>query len=174
MRNAAVDDLLAPLSTRGRTAYAGEPVTVTDHSLQAATAAERDEAPAALTVACLLHDIGWVLMGGPRPHEVRGSAFLAEFFAPPVTDPVRLHVVAKRYLCTVDGDYASTLSPASRRTFRIQGGALDDRGLAAFEAEPHANDAVRLRHYDDQAKVPDAPTADLAHFAPLVSALFYQ
>jgi predicted HD phosphohydrolase len=172
VRKAAVEDLLAPLRLGGRTAYAGEAVTVTEHSLQAATAAERDGASAALTVACLLHDIGWVLRGGPRPHEVRGSAFLAEFFGPAVTDPVRLHVLAKRYLCTVDGGYDSTLSPASRHTLRQQGGILDDAGLACLDAEPRANDAIRLRLYDDQAKVPDAETPDLGHFASLMTELF--
>jgi gamma-butyrobetaine dioxygenase len=147
---------------------------VTDHSLQAAAAAERDGASGPLTVASLLHDIGWVLKGGPRPHEVRGSAFLGEFFGPEVTDPVRLHVLAKRYLCTVDGNYESTLSEGSRRTLVVQGGRLDDRDLASFDAEPYANDAILLRLYDDQAKVQGAETPDLDHFAPLISRLFYR
>jgi gamma-butyrobetaine dioxygenase len=144
---------------------------VTDHSLQTAAAAERDGASDALTVASLFHDIGWVLNSGPRPHEVRGSIFLAEFFGPLVTEPMRLHVMAKRYLCTVDEDYESTLSEASRRTLRLQGGRLDDGGLASFDAETHAQDAILLRGYDDQAKVPNAETPDLAHFAPLISEL---
>jgi gamma-butyrobetaine dioxygenase len=167
----AIDDLLDPLRTGGRTAYAGEPVSVTDHSLQTAAAAEGDGASDALTVASLFHDIGWALRGGPRPHEVRGSTFLAQFFGPVVTDPVRLHVLAKRYLCTVDEDYESTLSEASRHTLGLQGGSLDDHGLASFDAETYANDAILLRRYDDQAKVPDAETPDLAHFAPLISEL---
>jgi predicted HD phosphohydrolase len=165
----ALDDLLDPLRTRGRTAYGGEPVSVTDHSLQTAVAAERDGASGALIVASLFHDIGWVLNGEPRPHEARGSIFLATFFGVVVTEPVRLHVMAKRYLCTVDEDYESTLSEASRQTLRLQGGRLDDGGLASFDAETHAQEAILLRRYDDQAKVPEAETPDLAHFAPLIS-----
>jgi gamma-butyrobetaine dioxygenase len=171
MPRTAIDDLLDPLRTGGRTTYGGEPVSVTEHSLQTAAAAEGDGASAALTVASLFHDIGWVLRGEPRPHEVRGSNFLSEFFGPEVTDPVRLHVPAKRYLCTVDEDYESTLSDASRHTLRLQGGRLDEGVLASFEAETHAEDSIRLRRYDDQAKVPDAVTPDLAHFAPLISEL---
>ena len=171
IRRTAIDDLLDPLRTGGRTAYGGEPVSVTDHSLQTAAAAARDGASAALTVASLFHDIGWVLRGGPRPHELRGSIYLAQFFGPVVTDPVRLHVMAKRYLCTVDEDYESTLSDASQQTLRLQGGRLDDRGLATFDAETHAKEAIVLRRYDDQAKDPDAETPDLAHFVPLISEL---
>jgi gamma-butyrobetaine dioxygenase len=167
----ALGDLLDPLRTSGRTTYGGEPVSVTDHSLQTAAAAERDGASGALTVASLFHDIGWVLSGGPHPHEMRGSNFLAEFFGPEVTEPVRLHVPAKRYLCTIDEDYESTLSDASRHTLRQQGGTLDEGALASFEAETHAEDSVRLRRYDDQAKVPGAVTPGLAHFAPLISEL---
>jgi gamma-butyrobetaine dioxygenase len=171
MHRTAIDELLDPLRTGGRTAYAGEPVSVTDHSLQTAAAAEGDGAPGALTVASLFHDIGWVLRGGPRPHDVRGSIFLARFFGPAVTEPVRLHVLAKRYLCTVDEDYESTLSEASRHTFGLQGGRLDHHGLASFGAETHGNDAIVLRRYDDQAKVQNVETPDLAHFSPLISEL---
>jgi len=171
VHKSAIDDLLGPLRTGGRTAYAGEPVSVTDHSLQTAAAAACDGASGALTVASLFHDIGWVLKGGPRAHEVRGSIFLAQFFGPVVADPVRLHVLAKRYLCTVDEDYESTLSEASRQTLRLQGGRLDDRGLASFDAETQAKEAILLRLYDDQAKVPNAETPDLAHFIPLISEL---
>jgi gamma-butyrobetaine dioxygenase len=142
---------------------------VTDHSLQTAAAAERDAASSALIVASLFHDIGWVLKGEPRPHEVRGSIFLATFFGAVVNEPVRLHVMAKRYLCTVDEDYESTLSEASRQTLRLQGGKLDDDGLASFNAEAHAQDAILLRRYDDRAKVPQAETPDLAHFVPLIT-----
>jgi predicted HD phosphohydrolase len=173
MPRTALDDLLDPLRTSGRTTYGGEPVSVADHSLQTAAAAERDGASRPLTVASLFHDIGWLLTGD-RPHEMRGSIFLAQFFGPPVTDPVRLHVPAKRYLCTVDVGYESTLSEASRQTFRLQGGRLDEGGLASFDAETHAEDAIRLRRYDDEAKVPGAETPDLAHFIPLISELRYR
>jgi gamma-butyrobetaine dioxygenase len=162
--------VLAPLEARGREAYLGEPVTVTEHSLQAARAAELDGAPPALVVAALLHDIGWLLHTGPRTHEGRGAAYLGRFFGPAVTEPVRLHVAAKRYLCTIDPGYRATLSAESRRTLGRQGGLLDEDAREAFADHPRAGDALRLRRYDDLAKQPGGETPPLEHFAALVAA----
>jgi gamma-butyrobetaine dioxygenase len=167
----AVDDVLGALRARGREAYLGEPVTVTEHSLQAAMAAEADGAPAELVVAALLHDIGWLLHEGPRPHEERGAAYLERWFGPAVTEPIRLHVAAKRYLCTIDPDYRGRLSAESRRTLGRQGGLLDEEAREAFAAHPYAAHALRLRHYDDLAKVPGVDTPDLDHFAALVESV---
>lgn len=171
MAGVTVDEVLAALRARGREAYLGEPVTVTEHSLQTAQAAELDGTSPALTVAALLHDIGWLLHAGPRPHEIRGSAFLATNFGPAVTEPVRLHVAAKRYLCTIDPGYRAALSAESRRTLGRQGGLLDEEAREAFAAEPFAADALRLRRYDDRAKVPGANTPDLDHYVPLVESM---
>lgn len=167
----AVDQVLAPLRARGREAYLGEPVTVTEHSLQAAGAAQADGAPAAVVVAALLHDIGWLLHAGPRPHEARGADFLAGYFGPDVTEPVRLHVAAKRYLCTIDPGYRQQLSAESRRTLGRQGGLLDEEAREAFAAHHYAHDALRLRRYDDGAKVPGSATLDLDGYVPLVASL---
>ncbi|HEX3947533.1 MAG TPA: HD domain-containing protein [Acidimicrobiales bacterium] len=171
MDDLAVGGVLDILATSGSEAYLGEPVSVADHSLQAAQAAELDGAAPSLVVAALLHDIGWLLRSGPRRHGERGAAFLIELFGPEVTEPIRLHVGAKRYLCTIDPDYRSTLSGASRRTLRSQGGLLDETAREAFADEPYAGAAVRLRLYDDQAKVPGAATPELEHYAPLVVGL---
>jgi predicted HD phosphohydrolase len=170
VNDVAVDGVLGILRTSGRETYLGEAVTVAEHSLQAARAAELDGAAPALVVAALFHDLGWLLQAGPRRHEERGSAYLVELFGPEVTEPVRLHVTAKRYLCTIDLDYRSVLSGASRQTLRRQGGLLDEAAREAFAAEPFAADAVRLRLYDDRAKVPGAATPDLDYYAPLVAA----
>lgn len=169
MTDLAVIDVLAALRTRGQEAYLGEPVTVTEHALQAATAAQAEGRPAPLVVAALLHDVGWLLHAGPRPHEERGAEFLAlQGFGPQVTEPVRLHVQAKRYLCTIDPDYRSHLSSASRRTLGRQGGLLDEEAREGFATHPFSSDALALRRYDDAAKVPGAPTPELEHFARLV------
>jgi predicted HD phosphohydrolase len=166
--NAAVDRILEPLRSGGRTAYLGEPVTVTDHLLQSAHVAELDGAHPSLVVAALLHDIGWLLRAGPRRHETRGANFVAGYLGPEVVEPIRLHVAAKRYLCTVDPCYFDTLSAASQRTMVVQGGLLDDAAVAAFTGEPFADGALRLRRYDDEAKVPGCATPDLSHFAGLL------
>lgn len=172
MTIASVDDVLSPLLAAGGRAYLGEGVSIAHHSLQAAHLAELEGAPPSLVVAALLHDLGWLLRGGARSHDARGTAFLASHFDPEVTEPVRLHVAAKRYLCTVEPAYRSTLSLASVRTMRTQGGLLDDDAVAAFEAEPYAAEAVTLRRLDDRAKVPGAGTPDLEHYRHFVEALF--
>jgi phosphonate degradation associated HDIG domain protein len=161
----------------GRGAYLGEQVSITAHMLQAAHAAERDGAPPALIAAALLHDVAYVVHEpGDDPvldqgHPEIGARFLAAHFVPAVAEPVRLHVAAKRYLCAVDPAHRRTLSPASIRTLAVQGGPYDEADARAFEARPYAQEAVRLRRYDDAAKIVGAITPDLDHYRPILEAL---
>jgi gamma-butyrobetaine dioxygenase len=174
------DDLLAIYAGRGAEAYFGEAVTVTEHSLQAALFAHRAGATGALVLAALLHDIGHLL--GPVPgdiadwtsdagHEHAGSRWLAIRFGPEVYDPVRLHVPAKRYLCTTEPSYVEALSPASIVTLRLQGGPMSRAEADAFEEESCFRDAVLLRRWDDHAKVAGLATPDFASYRPLLEAL---
>jgi len=163
---------------RGRL-YGGEQVTQLAHALQCAAAAEREGAPAPLIVAALLHDLGHLAHDlGPRPaargiddrHEEGGAEWLRRWFGPAVSEPVRLHVAAKRYLCAVEPGYFETLSPASVRSLELQGGRFDAAGAADFIARPHAEEAARLRRWDEAAKVEGLATPDLAHFRRYVEA----
>ena len=165
-----MDELLAILGGGGGHAYRGEPVTVIEHSLQSAALAEADGAPGALVAAALLHDLGW-LVTGRGGHQARGAARLATVLGPEVAEPVRLHVAAKRYRCTIEPAYREALTTMSRRTLRAQGGVMDDPERRAFEAEAFGAEALRLRGYDDRAKVPGAPTPDLAHYAAVLARL---
>lgn len=161
----------------GRGAYLGEKLSITDHMLQAAHAAEQDGAPAALIAAALLHDVAYVVHEpGDDPvlddgHPEIGARFLAAHFIPAVAEPVRLHVAAKRYLCAVEPRYREALSPASIRTLAVQGGPYGEAQVRAFEARPYAQEAVRLRRYDDAAKVAGAITPDLDHYRPILEAV---
>jgi predicted HD phosphohydrolase len=172
MTDQPLETVLASFYSRGATTYGGETVTVTDHSLQTAGLADMAGKSESLIAACLLHDVGWLLSTGADGHENRGSDFLSRYFGPAVSEPVRLHVTAKRYLCTVDPSYEATLSSASRRTLGSQGGLLHPDGVAAFTGESYAEDALALRRYDDTAKIPGAPTPTLESFAPLLVSLF--
>ena len=145
----------------GTDGYLGEDVSQAEHMLQAAALAEDDGAPTELVIAALLHDVGHFtgpltgddLMGGTdNRHSDVAADWLARWFGPSVTEPIRLHVAAKRYLCAVDPAYVGLLSEASRYTLGVQGGPMSPEELAAFEAEPYAGDAVRLRRWDDAAK----------------------
>ncbi|MEO1161924.1 MAG: hypothetical protein AAFW74_15990, partial [Pseudomonadota bacterium] len=97
-------------------------------------------------------------------HEDIGESFLTDWFGDEVTQPVKLHVAAKRYLCAVDSSYFARLSDASVLTLKLQGGPMSETQVAEFEANPHHRDAVRLRIWDDQAKDPDVETPAIAHF----------
>lgn len=158
-----------------------EAVTQTQHACQTAQLAERQGASPALVAAALLHDVGHLIAGersrvatpAGRPisddlHETVAAEALGAHLPREVTDPILLHVVAKRYLVTVDPAYLDTLSPASVHSLQIQGGPLASHAVEDFEALAHADAAVRLRRWDDAAKVPDEPTPPLDHYVPLL------
>jgi gamma-butyrobetaine dioxygenase len=172
-----IADLFA---SEGATEYLGEPVTQASHLLQAAALAEREHAEDALIAAALLHDVGHfagaltghdLMRGTDTRHGEAGAAWLAQWFGEEVTEPVRLHVAAKRYLCAVEPGYADALSPASVYTLGVQGGPMQDAELAEFEASRYAAAAVRVRRWDDAAKDPEARPPALDHFAHLLRAL---
>jgi len=168
-----VDTIIELFDKRGAAAYHGEAVSQAEHALQAAELAEREGAPDHLVVAALLHDVGHLLDGQDEDladrgvdgrHEEAGCAWLARHFGPEVTEPIRLHVAAKRYLCAVSPSYVERLSPASRLSLSLQGGAMSAQECAAFESNQAHRDALRLRHFDDTAKVPGLEVAGLDHY----------
>jgi len=165
------------LEDKANGAYGLSGVNQQQHALQAAWLAERDGHPDALVVAALLHDIGHMVHElGENPaargidarHEEVGQEFLAAHFGPEVTEPVRLHVAAKRYLCATEADYFAKLAPDSVRSLALQGGPMSAEEVAAFEALPQYAEAVQLRRYDEQAKVKGLETPPVAHFMPAV------
>ena len=173
----AVEELIELLESRGDSQYGGEAVTQLEHALQAAALAEREQAPATLITAALLHDVGHLLHNLPDHapddgiddhHETSAGHYLRKLFPPAVTEPVRLHVAAKRYLCAVDPKYLQLLSQPSIVSLGLQGGPMSDAEVAQFRKLPHAEDAVRLRRWDDEAKDPELETPPLAHFAKYV------
>ena len=174
-----VDEIFRVFREYGSGAYLGEPVSMTEHMLQSAHAAEQDGAPPRLVAAALLHDYGHFIHehdedaaehGIDTRHEDVAHAFLSEHFGPEIAEPIRLHVAAKRYLCATDPSYLGELSPASIHSLELQGGPYSAAEVAAFEASPHAADAVRLRRYDDAGKVAGLETPDLEHYRPVLEA----
>jgi phosphonate degradation associated HDIG domain protein len=168
-----VERIFEVFRTRGEDAYHGEPVSQAEHALQAAWMAEDDGAPPTLVVAALLHDVGHLLhelgeqaaeRGIDACHEELGAAWLLEHFGPEVSEPVRLHVAAKRFLCSVDPAYLENLSPASRLSLKLQGGPMDDYEAGEFRRNPYHEQAIRLRAWDDRAKVVALDVPGLAHY----------
>lgn len=158
---------------RGADAYLGEAVTMAEHMLQCAALAERDGADDELVAAALLHDLGHFTgeLGTyssqstvDHRHEVYGAGALAGLVPQRVADCVRLHVAAKRYLCTVEPGYTSRLSAASVHTLTLQGGVMSADEVAEFEAEEHHADAVRVRRWDEAAKDSSVTAPPLARY----------
>jgi len=148
-------DIVALYDSRGTQAYFGERVSMTEHGLQAAHFAELEGAPEALVLAALLHDIGHLIEPQPDAledwtldahHEVSGARWLARHFDAAISEPVRLHVPAKRYLCATDADYMTQLSTASVHTLKLQGGAMPP-GAARLRAAHRAPGVTRRITY---------------------------
>jgi [1-hydroxy-2-(trimethylamino)ethyl]phosphonate dioxygenase len=176
----SVDEIFARFAENGDGLYIGEPVTIAEHMLQAAALAQEDDAPPELVAAALLHDYGHLLTDLPEDsaehgidtqHEELGYAFLEEQFPPAVTEPIRLHVAAKRYLVAVDESYRDELSPASILSLELQGGRMSPDEVAEFERGGHADAACRLRRYDDAGKDPSADVPQLESYRPLLRSL---
>ncbi|MHA1567421.1 MAG: (R)-1-hydroxy-2-trimethylaminoethylphosphonate oxygenase [Alphaproteobacteria bacterium] len=162
---------------RGAEEYLGEPVTIAEHMLQGATMAEQSGQDEMIVAAVLLHDIGhFVSEFGSfqmddtedRYHEVAGAKVLARFFPALITDCVRHHVTAKRYLCATNPDYAKRLSDASIHSLKLQGGPLNPEEVAAFEANPYVEEIIQVRCLDDAGKRTDMTTLPYSHFAPMI------
>src|SRR3990167_8548982 len=141
----SLEDIAHLLSTRGVNQYGREAVSQLEHALQCAQWAEKSGETPATVVAALLHD--------------------------PVLEPIRLHVDAKRYLCTMEPGYWETLSPASQHSLVLQGGPFTPKEAMQFAAQPFAQEAIRLRRYDDHAKVPGLVTPPLGYYRALVQRL---
>jgi len=178
-----VDRIAELFAGEGARSYLGEDVSIAVHMLQAGALAEASGAADSLVAAALLHDVGHFEAVSPRVthaqqreaidfrHQDSGADWLARWFPADVTEPVRLHVLAKRYLCAVEPDYLAQLSPASVHTLALQGGPLTGVEVHRFASLPHAQAAVNVRRWDDQAKDPRLATPAFDHFRKLLSQL---
>jgi len=177
----SVDEVFALLESGGGEAYFGEPVTVLEHSLQAASFVQRKGAADTLVAAALLHDVGHLLhtegenvaaRGVDTQHEELGVAALGHHMPTSVLDPIRLHVAAKRYLCFAEPKYLAALSPASRQSLALQGGPMSAAESKAFLAIPHAREAIVLRRADDAAKISGLKVPGLDTYRGLIHGLW--
>lgn len=157
-----IDFIFDLFQRRGAEEYMGEAVSMSQHMEQTAACAVADNAADSLVIAALLHDIGHFVgdfaidaleNGIDNLHAEAGAAFLQPFFPPSVTEPIRLHVAAKRYLCAVDDTYFGRLSDASVESLRVQGGPMNGQQTAEFETCPYYQQATKARLYDDDGKV---------------------
>jgi phosphonate degradation associated HDIG domain protein len=173
----SLDDIRSLFAEHGAMSYSGEPVSQLEHALQSGKLAQDEGASDELVAAAFLHDLGHLLnLHGDTP-TARGIDDLHQFFAlpflrpilpPAVLEPIRLHVDAKRCLCAIDKTYFDKLSEDSVRSLKLQGGVFSDEEAQAFLQMPYAQDALRLRQWDDRAKTAGIETPDIEHFLGVV------
>jgi phosphonate degradation associated HDIG domain protein len=160
------EKLLELIRQKGSMEYAGEGVSQLQHAWQCGVLAEHAGVSRSLQLASWLHDIGHMLtdlpgtptlLGIDDRHEMLGARVLHPIWGDAVSEPVRLHVQAKRYMVTTLPGYLAKLSRDSVRSLALQGGMMNSQECDAFNANPFADDAVRLRAWDDAAKQHGVP-----------------
>ena len=157
--------------------YLGEKVTIAEHMIQTAMLAEKNNSPQSLICACLLHDIGHFIIQDPDQlvsksvdgkHEDIAFNFLKNYFKPEVTEPIKLHVNAKRYLCR-EKSYYNLLSKASKISLELQGGKMNNDEAQKFVLLKHHKDAITLRKYDDEGKIPNMKIKNINDYKELIT-----
>ena len=157
--------------------YLGEKVTIAEHMIQTAMLAEKNNSPQSLICACLLHDIGHFIIQDPDQlvsksvdgkHEDIAFNFLKNYFKPEVTEPIKLHVSAKRYLCR-EKSYYNLLSKASKVSLELQGGKMNNDEAQKFILLKHHKDAITLRKYDDEGKIPNMKIKNINDYKELIT-----
>jgi phosphonate degradation associated HDIG domain protein len=175
-----IDEIFGMYKSYGGEAYAGEKVTQLEHMVQAAELAEEEGYEEDVVLAAFLHDIGHITesaapeeerMGkfGIRDHEVIGASFLQEKgFSKKVVRLVVSHVEAKRYLTVRDPSYYARLSDASKRTLEYQGGPMTEAEATAFEQYPLFALIIKMRTWDEEAKIEHKPLPDLEKYRQMM------
>ena len=157
--------------------YIGEKVTISEHMIQSAMMAEKSKSKNNLICACLLHDYGHFIIEDPNllvsklldgKHEYLAFKFLSKYFKTDVVEPIKLHVEAKRYLSR-DNSYFNLLSKASKISLKLQGGIMSDKEAKKFTSLKFHNEAIMLRKYDDDGKVPDLKIKKIDYYRDLIN-----
>ncbi|WP_204127213.1 HD domain-containing protein [Pseudomonas ogarae] len=174
----AVAELFALCRQQAQADYIGEAVSQLEHMIQAAELARDEGADEELVLAAFCHDVGHFcapltaensMAGlGRRGHERVGANWLLGLgFSQRLAGLVARHVDAKRYLSWREPAYLAGLSEASRQTLHWQGGPMTTPEAEAFEADPLFADSLRLRRWDEAAKVAGRPSTDLGDLEQL-------
>tara|TARA_Y100000590_G_scaffold440478_1_gene565892 strand:- start:199 stop:768 length:570 start_codon:yes stop_codon:yes gene_type:complete len=157
--------------------YIGEKVTISEHMIQTAMIAEKNNSSKSLVCACLLHDYGHFIVEDPDllvsksldgKHEDLGYEFLKKYFVSEVIEPIKLHVDAKRYLCR-NKFYYNQLSEASKISLDLQGGIMNEDEAKKFSLQKNFKDAIKVRKYDDSGKVPNIKMKKIEDYKELIS-----
>lgn len=161
--------------SQGDSEYYGEKISQFEHAAQAALLAQKQGFDYEVQIAAFLHDIGHLLpasseeelmeLYGRKDHESVAADWLrARCFSEKIGVLVENHVNAKRYLCFVNETYFENLSEASRKTLEFQGGRMSADEAKIFEQNPHFETIIKMRRWDEAAKVEAMKLPDLDYF----------
>jgi 2-amino-1-hydroxyethylphosphonate dioxygenase (glycine-forming) len=173
------DEIMGFYEQHGGEEYAGEKVTQLEHMVQAAQLAEEQGFDEEVVLAAFLHDIGHICEAGHgdnemagfgiKDHEEIGAGFLKEKgFSKKIVRLVESHVEAKRYLTLKDPAYYDQLSDASKKTLEYQGGRMSEEEANAFEQYPLFDLIIKMRKWDEQAKIEHKPLPALVHYRKMI------
>jgi 2-amino-1-hydroxyethylphosphonate dioxygenase (glycine-forming) len=173
------DEIMSYYEQHGGEEYAGEKVTQLEHMVQAAQLAEAQGYDEDVILAAFLHDIGHICEAGHgdnemdgfgiKDHEEIGADYLKEKgFSKKIVRLVQSHVEAKRYLTFKDPEYYDQLSDASKKTLEYQGGKMYDDEAAAFEQYPLFDLIIKMRRWDEEAKIEHQPLPDLSRYRNMI------
>lgn len=176
---AVTNEIMSLYEAHGGAEYAGEKVSQLEHMVQAAQLAEAQGSDEEVILAAFLHDVGHISEAakgdnemdgfGIKDHEELGAEFLREKgFSKKIVRLVESHVEAKRYLTIKDPSYYAQLSDASKKTLEYQGGPMTEEEAAAFEQYPLFDLIIRMRKWDEEAKIEHQPLPDLQHYRQLM------
>ena len=158
--------------------YIGEKVTIAEHMIQSAMMAEKSKSKDYLVCSSLLHDYGHFILDDPDElvkknkdgkHEDIGYEYLKKFFKKDVVEPIKYHVLAKRYLAR-DKKYFNSLSDASKISLKLQGGALNKGESKKFEKKDFFKHSIKLRKFDEAAKKVGLKIKDIIDYKDLLKA----
>ena len=157
--------------------YIGEKVTISEHMIQTAMIAENTKSSNSLVCSCLLHDYGHFILENPDElvrkkidgkHEDIGYEYLKKFFKKEVVEPIKYHVLAKRYLAK-EKKYFNSLSNASKISLNLQGGTLNKKESKEFEKKDFFKNSIKLRKFDEVAKRKDIKIKSIIEYKDLLS-----
>lgn len=170
-----IDKLFNFFQESGFEEYAGEKVSQLEHALQAAKLADDENYEEEVIIAALFHDIGHLMktenddakMGifGTKNHEFIGAEFLLKNgFSKKMYELVIGHVRTKKYLVYKFPEYKTSLSEASLKTLEYQGGAMTEAEAEKFEKDELFHLHLKMREWDDKAKIPGLKTKSIAEY----------
>ena len=157
--------------------YIGEKVTISEHMIQTAMIAENAKSPNSLICSCLLHDYGHFILENPDElvkkkidgkHEDIGYEYLKNFFKKEVVEPIKYHVLAKRYLSR-EKKYFNLLSDASKISLKLQGGVLNKKESEECEKKDFFKSSIKLRKFDEIAKRTDIKMKSIIEYKNLLN-----